>query len=401
LKRRVVFRTFPFNRLSFPTLLNSWERENLDSEFEILISDKIVQPNKGDVFVYSFMTPFLPIIYDEIKKINNKDIIIIGGGSHITGDTELPFNMGFDILFTGNAEKSFSNFAVDLIDGKIEKKQKIYKAKPFNINDYLPISKYFKTLPPLEITRGCFWNCKYCQTNINSPDYRSPKSIKSYFEYAKLNNINRINFISPSGFEYNSKKIGKNSSEDINKLLKTAKSYGFKFIEYGIFPSEIRPNSINEEDIKMLRQYVSNKRLTIGAQSGDDSRLRKLNRGHTISDIENSIKIINKYKFIANIDFIIGYPDETEYERIKTFDFIQYLHRVYRVKIQFHYFFPLSGSKLQDRFPTKLSPRTKEKLLKMNRDGLIKNGWVQNEINADNYFKWLKNTFPDFYKRYI
>ncbi len=400
MKRRIIFRIFPFNQLTFPILLNSWEKDNLDREFEIIISENIVQPKDGDVFVYSFMTPFVPLIYNEIKTINNKNIIIIGGGSHITGESDLAFDMGFDILFKGSGEKSFLNFGIDLLDGKIKKTRKMYNPEILDINNYLPISKYFRTLPPLEITRGCFWNCQYCQTNVNAPSYRNFSSIKKYLDHAHSKNLKRINFISPSAFEFKSK-MGTNSLQNLEKLLKISNSYNFKFIEYGIFPSEIRPNSINDAGVKILKKYVSNKRITIGAQSGDDLRLKSLNRGHSITEIENAVKIINRFGFIANLDFIIGYPDETEKERKTTFEFIKDLHKKYKIKVQFHYFFPLSGSKLQNRFPSKLSSRDKETLFKLNKDGIGKDGWVQNEIDSNKYFDWMKNTFPEYFNKYI
>jgi len=400
LKRRIIFRVFPFNRLSYPILLNSWEKEELDTEFDIIITDKIIKAKSGDIWLYSFMTPFLPIIHKEIKKINNNEIIIVGGGPHINGELELSFEIGFDILFVGNSEKSFLQFGTDLLNGKVKKERKIYNQIPYDFNNYLPISKYFKTLPPLEITRGCFWNCKYCQTNINKPRYRDIESIKEYFKYSVSKGFKRINFISPSALEFGSDKIGKTSLTNIIELLNTAKKERFEFIEYGIFPSEIRPDSIDEDGIKVIKQFVSNKRITIGAQSGDDKRLRSLNRGHLIKDIENAVQIINKFDFIANLDFIIGYPDETEEEINRTFSFIEYLYKNHRVKIQFHYFFPLSGSKLQNRLPTKISDKSRRKLLDMNKNGIGKSGWVQNEIDGNNFFKWLENNFPSVYNNY-
>ncbi len=40
-KKRVIFKVFPFNRLTFPILLNSWEQEGIDTHFEIIIAEEI------------------------------------------------------------------------------------------------------------------------------------------------------------------------------------------------------------------------------------------------------------------------------------------------------------------------------------------------------------------------
>ena len=67
-KQRVIFRIFPFNRLTFPVLLNAWEQEGLDKHFDILITEEKPEPVSNDVIFYSFMTPHLPIIYKDRRE---------------------------------------------------------------------------------------------------------------------------------------------------------------------------------------------------------------------------------------------------------------------------------------------------------------------------------------------
>jgi len=400
-KRRVVFRVFPFNRLTFPLLLNVWENAGIDNHFDIIITEKPIGGKDGDVIIYSFMTPHLPLIHNEITELKKKDVLIVAGGSHITGCTELPLKIGVDILFKGVGEEMFLQFGNDLITGNIPDGGKIYSQKYVtDLNKYLPFSKHFKIVPPLEIFRGCLWNCKYCQTGTDQYSFRSMSSIVSFLKRLKAEGFKRVTFISPSAMEYGSKVPGKPDHASIIKLLETVTSFNFKFFEYGIFPSEIRPGTLDPELTKILRKHVTNKWITLGAQSGSDKRLRELNRGHTISEVESDIETANSYGFNVNLDFIIGFPDESKNERDKTFDFIQELSKRYRVKIHLHHFFPLAGSKYQFRLPTYLKNDDKEKLRELNRHGIVTEWWEKHEIAVKNYFNWIKSYSPEYFNNY-
>lgn len=400
-KRRVIFRVFPFNRLTFPILLNSWESKNIDKYFEIIIAENPVDTEDGDVLIYSFMTPHLPLIHKELKELTGKKVLKAGGGPHITGDVELPKKMGFDILFSGEGEETFIQFGRDLLTGEIPKKVKIYnEGEKFVLDKYLPFSKYFKTVPPLEIFRGCFWRCKYCQTGSARHSSRSLSSINSYLTRLKNGGFKRVTFISPSSLEYGAKRGGKSDPEKINELLKTVRSFDFKFFEYGVFPSEIRPETLNEKLALLLRNTVSNNSVTLGGQSGSALRLRELRRGHGVDDIEEGVRIANSAGFMANLDFILGYPDETPAEREETLNFITKMNKKFRIKAHIHHFFPLSGSEYQFRFPSFLSENEKEYLFKLNRDGFSTKWWEVQEKQVKDYFFWLEVNYPEYLSKY-
>ncbi len=400
-RKRVIFRVFPFNRFTFPVLLNVWEKAGIDSYFDIVISEGRVACKEGDIVVYSFMTPHLPIIAEEIYSLKDKNVLIAAGGSHIDGSTELPLKIGVNILFKGFGEESFKQFGNDLISGNIKDGGKTYSRKvKTDLNKYLPFSKYFKMVPPLEIFRGCLWNCKYCQTGTADYSFRSMNSIVTFLKGLKEKSFKRVTFISPSALEYGSKIPGKPDHSSISELLETVASFGFNFFEYGIFPSEIRPGTLDKELVKILKKNVTNKWITLGAQSGSDERLKELHRGHSTYDVESDIEIANSYGFKVNLDFIIGYPDESEDEREKTLSFIRKLSKRYRVKIHLHHFFPLSGSEYQFRLPTYLKDEDKKNLHKLNNDGIVTGWWEKHEIAVKNYFGWLKDNYPEYLNNY-
>lgn len=413
-KRRIIFRIAPYNRLSFPILLNAWESRQIDRHFEIIIretpltSEPFQEIRKDDVVLFSFMTPHLPLIHEEIKSLKGTGAIIAGGGPHITHEQELTLEMGFQVLFIGPGETNFLNFGMDLLEHKLEK-IRIYPsptpaASSSDLNTYVPIQKYMHGTPPLEIMRGCAWNCNYCATGLQNAIYRNLESIKYFLHLASTSakKIYRINFICPSAMEYQAQKGRQHEKclAKIAELLHLTRSYGFKFIEYGIFPSEIRPDTVSSEGIKILKQYVSHKYVTLGAQSGSNQRLKELRRAHTVEDIEQAVSIINDEGFMAYLDFIVAYPGETPEERWENLQFIKKLHKKYRIRTQLHYFFPLPGSTYGFRFPAFLSEDEKAGLRELKEYGITRDGWVDNEKQMIHYFEWLKRDFPAYYSRY-
>lgn len=402
-KRRLIFRRTPTNQLSLPILLNVLETHEMDGELEIVVTGDLPVLAGGDVVAYSFMTPHIPAVQQEIRRINRPDILIVGGGPHISGDRELAFKIGIDILFPGSGETAFLQFARDLADRDIKKERKIYNSSQEDRNSldsYFPVSRYMKTLPPLEIMRGCLWRCAYCQTHCNKMEYRDLDSIHRYLKILKETRSKRVNFIAPSALEYGAGRAGGGDVEKIETLLRMAAASGFDFIEYGIFPSEIRPDTVSDRAVGAIKKYVTHKRLTIGAQSGSDERLKQLKRGHSTGDIEQAVEIVNSHGFLANLDFIFGYPDETPEERAHTLDFIRRLHRQYRIRVQSHHFFPLSGSEYAFRLPSPITPGERERLFNLKTSGIGTDQWRENERQVKNFFSWLKRFDAGYFKRY-
>jgi radical SAM superfamily enzyme YgiQ (UPF0313 family) len=347
------------------------------------------------------MTPHLPIIHQEIRDIQSNDVLLAGGGPHISGEQHLAGLIGLDVLFVGPGEETFLQFGYDLLAGIVKKEPRIYRQqKAIDLSTALPVSSYFKTIPPLEIMRGCFWNCKYCQTSTAQASFRSLESIKLYLDEVKRRGFKRVNYISPSSLEYGASKGRLINEEALLSLFQLTDSYHFVFNEYGIFPAEIRPDSINESILSKIKPYITNKSITLGAQSGCNKRLKEIRRGHTKEDIMHAIQIANQHQLMVNLDFIIGYPDETAAERLKTLAFITDLHKKHKIRVHIHHFMPLSGSAYALRKPSFLLPSEKEQVYSLKKAGYASTGWIDNEAQALTYFQWLCRNFPMIYEQY-
>lgn len=73
---------------------------------------------------------------------------------------------------------------------------------------------------------------------------------------------------------------------------------------------ETRPDEINEREIIRLRRYGVT-RVEIGVQHTDDRLLRLVNRGHTLADSKNAIKLLKDYGFKVEIHIMTDLPNAT------------------------------------------------------------------------------------------
>jgi radical SAM superfamily enzyme YgiQ (UPF0313 family) len=266
--------------------------------------------------------------------------------------------------------------------------------------EYIPVSRYVRTVPPLEIVRGCFWKCRYCQTGGMRPVYRGEDSIRRYLEELRRRGLPRVGFIAPSALEFGAGQALDPSLADVEHLLAICRSAGFRFIEFGIFPSEIRPDTVSAAGLALLRRYVANRRLTFGAQSAGTARLTVIGRGHAVAAIENAVAAANEAGFAANLDFIIALPGETAADRRQLLEFMAALRKKYQVYFQLHHFFPLAGSAFARKKPSFLGSEERRAFSALKKSGLASDWWQEGERSVRDYLTWLERDFPDIFAQF-
>ncbi len=382
----LAFRIQPLNRFTFPVLLNQVENQNLDLFFNITFIEnfhqlrKFVSSNPKGILLYSFMTPQLMKIQTEVEWIlanRNVELHLLAGGPHTTGDPLSSLKMGFDYAYAGAAETGFADFLKKFLMHQIPDHSTIFYADELNNLDYsLPVTRYMNIMPPLEITRGCYWNCKFCQTACQKARHRSLESIEHYYGQLKETGFHRrVSFITPSAFEFGAQDANHLNPDLIQNLLDYCKRNGTQYLEYGIFPSETRPNTINEKLVELVAAYCSNNKITIGAQSGSNRVLKLIRRGHTVEDIRNACEQVYRKKLIPQVDIIMGFPGEESTDRHETLYFMKELNKRYKARIQVHHFLPLAGTVLENTIPSKLDDETVKILKKYQQDGICTNWW--------------------------
>ncbi|MBN2200988.1 TIGR04013 family B12-binding domain/radical SAM domain-containing protein [bacterium] len=376
--KSLIFNRNPGNRFSIPVLLSSIEKRGLEKSFSIRVADDLCPDSVPDeaIVAFSFQTVHLPEVRADVRRFRKKaGIRLIAGGPHATGDPENTLKLGFDAVFQGDGEIILPDFLETLAgSGKWPEKQ-IFRADPLDdLEQSLPFSGMDPFIPPIEIMRGCGQACRFCQTRGRKPVYRPMDSVRLYLkEIRRRNMLLRLGFICPDGFGY--KQEGLETAEAVEMLLAESRSMGIRFLEYGIFPSEVRPNHVTPQLLAVVREYCSNRKITVGAQSGSERVLRQVCRGHGRESIEKAAGLIREAGFKPQLDFIIGFPGETEDDRLETLEFMRRMGTRYGAWNQVHYFLPLSGTPYYGMKPSAISASTVRKLDRLASAGLANDWW--------------------------
>ncbi|WP_126992675.1 TIGR04013 family B12-binding domain/radical SAM domain-containing protein [Thermosipho globiformans] len=379
--KRLLFRYSQNNRYSITALVASIYSYRKDLElvdirsFEEIFSYK----KEGTVVLYSFMSFDLESVVVELKELKKSGYVVVAGGPHATAMPQQLLNFGFDYVFVGDGEENIRKF----IDGDFPE-NRIYDGitNRVDLSDYPPFCPEKSLYMPIEITRGCPFSCGYCQTPRLAGKLVRHRPIEQIVEYSKIgvkNNRKIARFISPNSFGYGSKNGVIPNPEAVDTLLYNLKKVGVEEIYFGTFPSDVRPESVNEEILMVIKKYVNNKYIVIGAQSGSERVLEMIKRGHNLEEIERALSLLKEYDFIPRVDFIFGFPFETEEDIEKTFEFIKKIVNKYKAKVHAHTFMPLPGTPLANIGPGVLTKKHYKFLGLLTSQGYLDGYWLRQE----------------------
>jgi hypothetical protein len=112
----------------------------------------------------------------------------------------------------------------------------------------------------------------------------------------------------------------------------TNKERALKIIEKINSPwyAELRADYFSDKLIFNLKNHGC-KELFIGAESGSNKILTLTNKDITKKQIENAVRLCEKYDIRCTLSFMVCFPYETLVQRKETLDFMYYLHKKYKV----------------------------------------------------------------------
>lgn len=323
----------------------------------------------ADIVCYSLNSLNYHEYLDEMQSL---DAIVIAGGPHPSACFQDVLETA-DYVVVGEGERSLPCLLSTLsrglnptgIPGIASKSGYV----PLNYSVRLDAFPCFTRMKGyIELTRGCPFHCGYCQTprlHGSTMRHRSREEIvkaASYFKDAR--------FVTPNAFAYGSSD-GIHPAPD--KLQRLLSSLSENNIYLGTFPSEVRPEFVLEETAELVVQYCANTNLHFGAQSGSDTVLKKLHRGHGISEVYHALDVCRDFHLTPVVDIIFGFPFETDEDEEKSLSLVEEIVR--RGKVHVHYLTPLPGTPLAGTVSRPILPEIDKRLGQLALHGHITGYW--------------------------
>ncbi len=154
---------------------------------------------------------------------------------------------------------------------------------------------------------GCTFSCRFCAS-------KSIGNRQIYFRPID-DVINEIKALKQS------KIVFREDNFTINKPRLSALCYELSKLNIK-WSCQARVNSLDTKTIKMMVGSGCNL-VSCGFESGNDSTLEEINKGHTVDDILRTVEKLNKYNLPYTGGFIVGLPNEGEKEIVNTINFIK------------------------------------------------------------------------------
>lgn len=396
----LILRKTRENRYTLPTLMGGLEEKGWTQKIRITTAESLteikekVQP-RITLIGYSFMTPWLIKVKEEVETLRKtfaNEIFIIAGGPHATADPQGTWKLSFDFVFAGEAEETWPQFVEQFFVGRLPTERII---SPQNKGKALPsFPPYYREdnfFAPLEITRGCPYACTFCQTPRifgNSLRHRTLENLAHHLRKVAYSGYHRCSFISSNALAYGAEEDNQPNLAALQDLFNFCKEAGITKINFGSFPSEVRPDWITMEVLELLKKFCHNRTIVLGVQSGSNALLQKLHRGHTAERALEAVKLIHQAGFLPHVDFVFGFPEESSTDRLLSINLAGRMINEYGAKIHAHSFLPLPGTPLFSKEPSSIDEQTKNALMDWERRKKLNGWWKEQEILAWEIIKW-------------
>jgi B12-binding domain/radical SAM domain protein len=360
------------------------------------------EPSDGlsEVVCLSAMSVSVTTLVEAHRKLRERwgrAFVSVCGGAHASGDPRSLLEAGIDYCCVGEGEGVIRGMYHRLAEGEsLGAQEGLYRlergvVKGTRMPDCVEI-EHFRPLPLkvpfatyIEVGRGCRWGCSYCQTpriHGSKERYRSPAGVAETVGIYAAFGMKDFRFLLPNALGYMSTTPGVPNTGALEELLTRSKeACGDGRLFMGSFPSEIRPEYVTEEALRVLRASVSNAGLVIGGQSGSQKMLDILHRGHSVDDIKRACDVSLRCGFEISVDFVLGFPEETPEDRAATLDLVEEIG-AHGVVSNMHFFMPLPGTLLASAQPVFLNDDERRRLDTFGQRGILRGRWRRQEQTA-------------------
>lgn len=371
---------------------------------ETLLDTVRARSDAGDVVVaaWSFYSASFAPAAAELawvrERLEGREVLCIAGGVHATAETLQTLQAGFDLVAVGEGEHSLrallgrvqrgeeprdTHGVAYLKDGKLVQHG---RGEGVQLDDFPPFAARNAQYGAIEITRGCIYACRFCQTPFMSKArfrHRSVANVAHWARELRRSGRRDIRFITPTSMSYGTadESVNLEAVESLLAAVKEAMAPDGR-VYYGTFPSEVRPEHVTPEALALLKRYVHNDNLIIGGQSGSERILQSTRRGHDVETVVRATRIAVECGFVPNVDFILGLPGEEPADVDATVALMEKLAAL-GARVHGHTFMPLPGTPFRDAPPGSVDEATQRKLDRLASQGRLYGHWKQQVALAE------------------
>jgi len=325
----------------------------LDGNF--LSLDKIVEKTDADYIGVSDWYSCHHNVLEILKQAKKKGSTTVIGGPNANHLAEriLKNNDFVDYVIVGDGEDAFSMLVNKENPSKIpnlvyRKENNIVKNKRQNAEldtifdlEHLDLSFYDRNIPiPISSIRGCIKaekneRCSYCSIDTK---LRFMSSEKVWEQIDVLYNKYGFNYFFETGDSFMAGDYAK------RLLIKRPDDFNLREVGFRIYAN---PEQITSFDDVGPLYCLNVKSAFVGVETINKEILKRAGKRHSKTDVENALKVLNKFKIQPQIAFIYGLPGETPETLEESYQFAKYALQKYpKTILCVSHAIPIAGTEL-------------------------------------------------------
>jgi radical SAM superfamily enzyme YgiQ (UPF0313 family) len=310
----------PLGLLTVAAMLpKKWEKKLVDLNVEILKDEDILNADLVFLSAMIVQKDSTKEVINRIKSLGKK--IVAGGPLFTTGWEE--FTESVDHLVLGEAEDTLIKFLKDLKAGKAKK---IYEVGNFPdirkavVPQWSLIDKRRYTSMCLQVSRGCPFNCEFCdivRLNGRVPRIKTKRQIVNELDALRQWGWRGGLFFVDDNFIGNKAKLEK---EILPLIINWQKKYHQPFL----FNTQVSINLADEPKLMELMAKAGFVTIFVGIESPNIKSLEECNKFQNQNrDLVATVKILQNAGFEVQGGFIVGFDSDTPAIFQRQIEFIQ------------------------------------------------------------------------------
>jgi B12-binding domain/radical SAM domain protein len=345
--------------------------------------------------LWSFYSPDATRLAGELAQIravlDDPRVRHVAGGVHATAEPVATLDAGWDVAAIGEGE----SILLDLVDrhdlstvaglafrdaeGTLVRTARAQRAA---LDRYRAFPVTYRRFNPIEITRGCVYACRFCQTPFMFSArfrHRSVDNVRWHVGQLRRAGKRDVRFVTPTALSYGSQDEHPNLAAVEELLAACREEIGPDGrVYFGSFPSEIRPEHVSVDALRLVKRCCANDNLIVGAQSGSDRVLAAAKRGHDVEAVRRAVRLGIAEGFRINVDMIFGMPGEVPSDVDASVELARELADL-GARIHAHTFMPLPGTPWRDAEPGTVADATMGQL---SQRGALYGHWERQREHA-------------------